>query len=504
MDKIRVLQTGTENWTNLYTLPDYADWMMLDDIEDRKELKLPFDVVVWTEIPRKKDLKFLFDAIRPYTLFLPVQLSEKLTGDVKELFEAKGGQFLEEDRIQDFLSDDLRCFFTKGYGEKYEFKNLTISSQFKGSIKYYGNCGVELSGSFGEALSQIASWRNNIPIFNEQILDMWLEYEKDDSVEIALRVIQFKGGTVSDIQQIWYFTEKELDQVIQLDNRLKDGPIFVSLLARGEGKLKIIALNDRYSRKNYGYFLPGGRRHEMSSREEIFSFFDPADLKPPLCVYFAGYKTQQSFEGHMMMKMTGCPFLLITEPRVEGGSFYMGDEEYENTVASIIKECMDRLGFNGDQVILSGLSMGTFGALYYSCDIRPHAVVIGKPLISIGNVAANEQLLRPGGFATSLDVLYKITGGTEKENVEALNKRFWDKFSVADFSQTKFVAAYMYEDDYDTDAYSELLYHLGSEGVQVYGKGLHGRHNDDSDGILKWFRSQYHKVIEQDFDRKIK
>ena len=66
---------------------------------------------------------------------------------------------------------------------------------------------------------------------------------------------------------------------------------------------------------------------------------------------------------------------------------------------------MKELGFTRDQVILSGISMGSFGALYYGCDIMPHAMILGKPLASIGDVAANERLRRPGGFPTSLDVV---------------------------------------------------------------------------------------------------
>ena len=46
-----------------------------------------------------------------------------------------------------------------------------------------------------------------------------------------------------------------------------------------------------------------------------------------------------------------------------------------------------------------------------------------------------------------------------------------------------------------------LLSHLASSGVQVYGKGLHGRHNDDTNGIVSWFVSQYDKILREDFGR---
>ena len=141
-----------------------------------------------------------------------------------------------------------------------------------------------------------------------------------------------------------------------------------------------------------------------SNREEIFSYFDPGDMKPPLNVYFPVIRHEEGFEEYYRMRSMGCPFLLIAEARLEGGGFYVGTQEYETVIVDLILKSMKELGFTRDQVILSGISMGSFGALYYGCDIMPHAMILGKPLASIGDVAANERLRRPGGFPTSLDV----------------------------------------------------------------------------------------------------
>lgn len=180
----------------------------------------------------------------------------------------------------------------------------------------------------------------------------------------------------------------------------------------------------------------------------------------------------------------------------------MGDEEYENLISGIIQKHMKELNFTSNEVVMAGLSMGTFGAMYYGCDILPHAILLGKPLASIGNVAGNERISRPGGFATSLDVLNYVSSGTNEVAVENLNKKFWDKFDKADWSHSKFVVSYMIEDDYDSDAYNMLISHLKSEGVQVYGKGIHGRHNDDTNGIVRWFSSQFKKILTEDFGRR--
>lgn len=258
-------------------------------------------------------------------------------------------------------------------------------------------------------------------------------------------------------------------------------------------------MHDRHSRRGKGAFLPGGGRVVTKEREEIFYYFDPGNLEPPLNVYFSGYKTREGFEGYHMLRDMGHPFLLITEARLAGGAFYLGSEEYESTIEKVIRKCMKTLGFFDFDVILSGLSMGSFGALYYGCKIHPHTILVGKPLPSIGDVAENERLIRPGGFPTSLDVLHKMCGSLDKDAVKRLNDRFWNVFDSTDFSRTRFAVAYMIEDDYDKTAYEKLQSHLLNASVKIYGKGLHGRHNDNTPGIVEWFLNQYREMVEKDF-----
>jgi accessory secretory protein Asp2 len=497
LDEIRVLQLGTEDWSQCYALPENIDWDYQQVVTEKPEN--PYDVVFWDRAPVSGELSVLDAAIKTYTLFVTERVV--LDSESRALYDRKMGQPLPVSEIGNFLGHELVYFFPKSYGEKYQLKNLAIAQDFAGSVKWNGNCGVQIAGDYGQEFHQIAYWRNNIPVMRGQTIDLWLEYRKDPDVSIALIVTQFEQGSISNIQQRWEFCEEELEHVVQLHNQMEDGPIFVSLHAKGSGKLEIRALHDRYSRKDHGYFLPGGERFVTSNREELFCYFDPGDRKPPLNVYFAGYKTMEGFEGHRLMKKLGSPFLLVSEARLEGGCFYMGTREYERMVIKAILHYRDKLEFDSNQVILSGLSMGTFGALYYGCDIRPHAMILGKPLASIGNVAANEKLLRPGGFPTSLDVLMNICGKTDAEAVTTLNKKFWSKFTSTDWDHSKFIVSYMIEDDYDTDAYEMLIGHLQSAGVQVYGKGIHGRHNDNTGAIVNWFVSQYEKILREDFGR---
>lgn len=503
MEKIRILQLGKEDWNKIYEFPPE---IQLDYMEFFVEIpKKQYDIFFLDRIPSEEEIEPLYQAVKAYTLFI----TEKVFTDdevnnerIKWLIQCKRAKHIETEKVQHFLLQEARYYYPKPYGEKFGLRDLTISHDFSGTIKWNGNYSVDLEGEFGETYSQIAFWRHNIPIYRGQIVELWLEYQKSLNVKVTLSVIKFVNGSISEVAQKWEFDEDKLNKVVQIEADTADGWIFISLSASGSGKLQIIALHDRYSRGSHGYFLPGGERYVASNREEAFGYFDPGDLKPPLNVYFAGYKSLQGFEGYYMMKGMGCPFLLLAEPRLEGGGFYMGTPEYEQLFVDIIRKHMKEIGFSPDQVILSGLSMGTFGALYYGCDIMPHAIILGKPLASIGNVAANEKYLRPGGFPTALDVLKCQCGELDAIAVQNLNNKFWNKFDAADWGHSKFVVSYMKEDDYDADAYHMLLSHLQSVGVQAYGKGIHGRHNDDTDAIVNWFVTQYKKILKEDFGRK--
>lgn len=498
-DKIRILQLGMHDWSDLYDLPENVSLTYVEHFN--KIPKKPYDMFFLDRQLHKDEMPLLQKAVKTYTVYVTEAVS--WTGKQQIFLENKKAKILKPDEIAEFLLHETRNYFSGSYGEKYNMRDLSISQGFKGKVKWNGNCSVSLDGDYGKKLKQIAFWCNNVPIDKGQAIELWLEYKKDPSVKIALSVTQFVQGSISNVQQRWFFTEEELDDLVILDNQMEYGVIFVSLLACGDGKLEIIALNDRYSRRGHGCFIPGGERHVASNREEVFCYFDPGDRKPPLNVYFSGYKTKQGFEGYNLMKNMGCPFLLISEPRLEGGCFYMGTEEYENIIKNEINKYKDELGFSNEDVILSGISMGTFGAVYYGCDIKPHAMILGKPLTSIGSVAENETLHRPGGFPTSLDMLKFLTGGTDKGAIAQLNARFWKKFDATDWSKSKFIVAYMIEDDYDRTSYMDLISHLQSEGVQLYGKGIHGRHNDATGGIVSWFVSQYKNVLREDFKRRI-
>ena len=89
------------------------------------------------------------------------------------------------------------------------------------------------------------------------------------------------------------------------------------------------------------------------------------------------------------------PFLLFSDPRLEGGAFYMGTEELENSIKDTIQHYLAYLGFDNSQLILSGMSMGTFPSMYYGADFEPHAIIMSKPLANVGTIGNRARLLAP-------------------------------------------------------------------------------------------------------------
>lgn len=502
MKTVRVLQLGAEDYSKLIQVSKCAEWCYEPDFSELPEKY--FDVAILDREIITEEFDFLLRFLRAYCLFITEKVPLK-KGDMtltRQLLIRKMGKRVSGEELEVLLKDELQDYFPGSYGEKYNPQFMSVAQGFKGKVSWRGYKCIDLDGDYGNELTQIVFWRNNFPIGDHQAIDFWLEYTKEDTVEISLEIslLQFTYSDDPDSQTVWTFSEDEMKDICYVENQSeKRGHMFATLKAKGQGKLTITALHTRHSRRGKGNFIPGGARAVTSEREEIFYYFDPGNLKPPLNIYFSGYRTQEGFEGYYMMRGMEHPFLLITETRLEGGSFYFGSEEYENTIEQVIRKYMQKLDFQSSEVIMSGLSMGSFGALYYGCRIRPNTILLGKPLTNIGDVAENDRIKRPGG-SSWLDVLYKACGSLSQDAVKELNDRFWNVFNRVDWSETRFAVAYMIEDDLDGNAYENLQYHLKDAGVRIYGKGLHGRHNDDTPGIVNWFTSQYRGIIQKDFD----
>lgn len=414
-------------------------------------------------------------------------------------------EMTEMDQVFQFINQQ---YSVRQSGYKLSNDFIKVQPDFDGTVRKCGNSYIELAGNFSNEFRQVLSWKMTNLITADDRMEFFSELAvPSGEVELLFKIFLIKENTSQVVQVIEVPFEKLQKQEKIIFHESVNTYINVSLYARGStGKIQVSQLHVRKTLSDGSSMIPGGNKimDFEGLTGEVFYYFNAGDLKPPLAVYFSGYRPAEGFEGRRMMSsMGGGPYMLIADPRLEGGNFYVGSEAFEQKIVDIILAKIKLLGFTTSDLILSGLSMGTFGALYYASDLRPNSVIIGKPLTNIGTIAMNERILRPGGFPTSLDMLFYNTGESTTEAAERLNKKFWDKFSAGDYSHTTFAVAYMKQDDYDKDAFPQLFKVLKEKGstARILYKGLTGRHNDNSTGINKWFLKQYRNILFNSFQR---
>ncbi|MFS1664261.1 accessory Sec system protein Asp2 [Streptococcus sp. zg-JUN1979] len=527
---ITVLQIGVDNWadTKDVVMPDNLKWlfcqptgidemleklkkeqveeMLADDPDlDRSTLNLDkvtvtFSAILLTSYVSEDDLNPLMDSIEAYALF-----SDEKT----ELDEPQKRGFFRRKCLRELrVADDYQALcdylamnlFSGQYGAKLKVSSIDVVPDYQGKVMYFGNKEVVFEGEYGEEFQPLYTFRYGFPSF-EMGVEIWPEYTKDETTEIYWLIEGLRAGALGEVDEIYHVTEEQLQKPFVIAPNKSIGAYNVTVYAKGAGKMAFGSLHWRYSRMGLGQFVLGGKRFSDHKRQELAYYFNPGDMKPPLNVYFSGFRGAEGFEGFFMMKRLGAPFLLVADPRLEGGCFYMGTKELENQVVEAISGALDYLDFDHSELILSGLSMGAYGGVYYAPELQPAAVIVGKPFTNLGDTVNRLKTLRPEEFETSADMLSNIMGDNNYEDAEALNERFWHKFKAASYPNTTFAIAYMQEDDYDGHAFAKLVDYMADKTVHIYGKGYTGRHNDDSRSVNQWFISQYHRLLKDKFGR---
>ncbi|WP_261063923.1 accessory Sec system protein Asp2 [Streptococcus mitis] len=502
----KILQIGIDNWAHHYEIPENMDWYYFcpnSPLALRKMMEMEeitsFHAILIEDGQYLSDLLPFIHHIEPYTLLYSQDFQTTDLG-ILDCLKKRCAQAVDFSDPQELLNDLSTSLFGGGYGDKLFPYSIQVNPSFEGAISYQGFEYVSLEGEFGDTFSQLAYWSYNVLVGKNLPIELWLEYEKQGDCEFRLVIRKIWDGSVDDFFEEEVYSEADLEKAIILDSKNANYFLFVSIEGRGNGKLQLGNLHKRWSRKQFGKFVLGGNIIHDSKRDEINYFFHPGDFKPPLAVYFAGFRPAEGFEGYWMMKNLGCPFILFSDPRLQGGAFYLGSDELENKVKQTIQYYLDYLGLTSKDLILSGLSMGTFPSLYYGASFEPHAIIVGKPLANIGTIARRGRLEAPGVFDTSFDALRHQTGGVSSQHMLQLDQRFWNVFKQADFSMTTFGLSYMKDEDMDSQAYEQLVSHLCNTGAKILSRGTVGRHNDDTNTNVLWFLHFYNMVLE-DFGR---
>lgn len=502
---INVLQIGQNSWQVPPTFQTILKWNqchkegLLGFLEEDKA----FDMVIIEEELSDADFGLLALLSAPYRVWFDSQLKASLSENAIEFCRKFCAKFIDLSQKDQLLHQLVHSYFPRQYGEKLKMASIFFNEQTIKEKMYLGHNYILLEALFSFHPIQFAGWKHSIYKDPNRNLEFWLEFSADPGLSLYYKIYEWdESGN---------FLQEKFIEIVGSDPLIFQSAsyhqatfISINLWYQGQGNLYLGALHWRHSLENGYSFIPGGQRFVASSREEFFYYFSPGNLKPPLNIYFSGYRTQEGFEGYYMMEKLGHPFILFSDPRVEGGAFYLGPKDYEQAIIQIIQKYIKQLGFDSSDLILSGLSMGTFAALYYGCQLQPHAIIIGKPLIDMELIAQRTSLERPDDFLTILDIVQRhhssINGDHGRPDLANI---LIEKMSQAQMGNTILAVAYMLQDDYDNQAFNQLSKVASKHGNHMIAKALEGRHNDDSPGIFEWFISQYRRILADDFDKGV-
>lgn len=506
--ELQVLQISNEDWSSVHPLPENMDWFhfvpgqvkAISETMEEAEIKRFSAVLIEDEVGLR-DVLALRKALTPYAIFYnqDIRLESKELRDLVKETCAVAMDLSQPAKLMQKLS---KVLFSSQYGDKLFPFYMQVQPNFTGAVTYNGYESVTLKGDYGQDFKPLINWSYNIRVDKTRPVELWLEYEKEGSCELQLVLHVIQDGSISTILRTVVASEEEMGKSAIIIDEEITVTLSATLNIKGVGTVKVGNLHQRFTRQDLGKFVLGGGILHDDKRQEINYFFYPGDFKPPLSVYFSGFRPAEGFEGFGMMRAMGTPFLLFSDPRLLGGAFYMGSDQLETGIKDTIQHYLDYLGFTKDQLILSGMSMGTYPSMYYGADFEPHAIITSKPLANIGTISHRARLLAPEVFPTGIDVLHLQTGETEQEAVDQLNQKFWDKFKSADFSETTFAFSYMKDEDMDPTAYEDVTKALYYSGAKILSKGTSGRHNDDSYTATVWFLNFYQMILENDFGRK--
>lgn len=514
MAKIKCLQVGNSNWASQYEIPEHVEWSFLDNKTANIEIE-KMKLAATKENPKKKyNALLLTDAqdLVEYQILLEVMDFYTILYDESQIedevlliaLKRKQSHSISLNHPDDIITDIATYFYTGQYGLRIQPVFVAISPNYQGTIQRKGEHEVVLASDFGKDFQYLCTWReHNWSLADVQRkTELFLELHSTGSVEVQLEVIELNQYT-GQIEKIYTFSQEEIIKGVIYGPKLASYHIHnYQLYIKGEGEVRIGSLHLRQARGKYGSFILGGERFVDEQCHEFISYFEPGDFKPPLCVYFGGFRSAEGFEGYFMMKKMKTPFMLFEDTGLVGGAFYRGTKAFQQEIVKRIQEKLAYLGFTNEQLVLSGMSMGTHASLYYAADLLPHGVIINKPMVNLNQVAENQILKAPQIFPFVLDLQTYLSDHQQLSNITVIDQEFWKHFRSADLSKTNFFIAHMLNDDYDDRIFGQLRDWLIQSQNIVMHKGIPGRHNDNSEISVPMFLYYYHLLLSRDFNRK--
>lgn len=493
---MQVLQLGANNWADKYQLPSEITWLY-NQYPLAKDQQL--DLVIITSGAQLDD--YLWQKLQwqvdPYrVLYEPLAENDLSPAGQHFLTCQEARQIVEEPQA---LIDSLTIRYFPGQsGMRIPPTNLLLGS-FASTFIDGGHLRVVVDT---DHWVKIGNYRQQIYIDPNRLLKFNLEHSHTTQVKVRLRFFIQEGGGDGDLANNYLldFSTGNEEQVLPLKPADIRRFASVGVEVMGKGELTIGMLHSRWSRDGKGAFLPGGKRLvDPDTGADIAYYFNPGDLRPPLHVYFSGARELEGFEAYPLFRRNHTPALLFTDPRLAVGQFYTGKTIEDQIKATIIK-ILKKLGFTRQQLVMNGISMGTYPAIKLGAQMSAYAINVAKPTVNLGRVAIRARLQRPDEFDTIFDIDRQLVSQLTAAQLTQLDADFWQLMDKNDLSQTRFYVGYMANDDYDDLAVPRMQTNRAIQQAPLFvSKGFSGRHNDDP-AVVYWFISRL-TAINQAFGR---
>ncbi|MFQ9597369.1 MAG: accessory Sec system protein Asp2 [Streptococcus sp.] len=105
-----------------------------------------------------------------------------------------------------------RFLYDNQYGDAFTVRDLRVRPDFAGQQTVLGQHFLQLDGSYGEEFTPIAQWVYNYVYDASRPINFWLEYEKDPSCQLQLRIQVYRFGALGEWVKDAVFSEEEMQQ----------------------------------------------------------------------------------------------------------------------------------------------------------------------------------------------------------------------------------------------------------------------------------------------------
>lgn len=497
---MNILQIGPVNWADQYQLPKSIQWEFNDYPSDKKH---NYNAVLVTGKNKLTDDNWcqLQWQVDPYNVIYLAGIKDQLSLAARHFLKYQAA-ISSTDQPQTIIDNLPKQYFFGQSGMRFAPTNLLPQMNNIQTFELQDADHLLITTDTKEKWQSIGNYKTNVYLDPDRLIKFWLEYQTDH-LAVRLRIFIQPSGGNGDPADSFILSLNSLDEV-QLPIKMSKEIRFaaVGLEVKGKGKLRLGPLHSRWARAGRGEFITGGQRIvNPANREDIAYYFNPGDLRPPLNVYFSGARGKEGFEAYPLFRNMHTPTILFTDMRLEVGQFYT-TSFMEKNIKKIILKYLAQLGFDKSQLIMNGISMGTYPAMKLGAQLGPYAINVAKPLANLGLIAERGRLERPDTFATIFDVDNQLLPSLKLSQLQKLDQQFWQSFEKTDLSQTRLFVGYMKDDDYDNRTIEYLRHsHSIANAKQFSTNGFAGRHNDDPT-ITTWFVDRLNQLLRDDFERK--